>query len=169
MIRRPPRSTLFPYTTLFRSHGAGLPRWKADKVSAFHVDFVWSENLARRHLSSQQRACSAVLFEQFHSEMRKTAAKRKAQAKGKPRGEKASVPQNFGEERRRHDGETDEQLAKAHGTNRQYVSDARRTLKEDPNKFRAVHSGKDTLAAAKPRSEERRVGKECRSRWSPYH
>src|SRR2546427_4258356 len=24
MIRRPPRSTLFPYTTLFRSHGAGV-------------------------------------------------------------------------------------------------------------------------------------------------
>ena len=23
--------------------------------------------------------------------------------------------------------------------------------------------------AKKPRSEERRVGKECRSRWSPYH
>src|SRR3712207_7419637 len=25
MIRRPPRSTLFPYTTLFRSHRAGQP------------------------------------------------------------------------------------------------------------------------------------------------
>ena len=25
------------------------------------------------------------------------------------------------------------------------------------------------VAAAAPRSEERRVGKECRSRWSPYH
>src|SRR2546427_7616486 len=25
MIRRPPRSTLFPYTTLFRSHHAALP------------------------------------------------------------------------------------------------------------------------------------------------
>src|SRR3712207_7536687 len=25
MIRRPPRSTLFPYTTLFRSGGPGLP------------------------------------------------------------------------------------------------------------------------------------------------
>src|SRR3712207_7864014 len=25
MIRRPPRSTLFPYTTLFRSPGAALP------------------------------------------------------------------------------------------------------------------------------------------------
>src|SRR2546422_8046311 len=24
MIRRPPRSTLFPYTTLFRSHGAAV-------------------------------------------------------------------------------------------------------------------------------------------------
>src|SRR5256884_6653442 len=26
MIRRPPRSTLFPYTTLFRSHGLHLPK-----------------------------------------------------------------------------------------------------------------------------------------------
>src|SRR2546427_12120993 len=25
------------------------------------------------------------------------------------------------------------------------------------------------IRAGKPRSEERRVGKECRSRWSPYH
>src|SRR3712207_8821629 len=25
MIRRPPRSTLFPYTTLFRSHGLHIP------------------------------------------------------------------------------------------------------------------------------------------------
>src|SRR5436853_964193 len=30
MIRRPPRSTLFPYTTLFRSHAcAGSPRRRA--------------------------------------------------------------------------------------------------------------------------------------------
>src|SRR3712207_1821670 len=27
----------------------------------------------------------------------------------------------------------------------------------------------DRSAPAKQRSEERRVGKECRSRWSPYH
>ena len=25
------------------------------------------------------------------------------------------------------------------------------------------------MAGIQPRSEERRVGKECRSRWSPYH
>src|SRR3712207_8332190 len=28
MIRRPPRSTLFPYTTLFRSKLAGQPLWR---------------------------------------------------------------------------------------------------------------------------------------------
>src|SRR2546427_6922653 len=30
MIRRPPRSTLFPYTTLFRSVTAGTPAWSPD-------------------------------------------------------------------------------------------------------------------------------------------
>src|SRR2546422_3303794 len=40
MIRRPPRSTLFPYTTLFRSTPAGLPgaeqgeRVRPDEVGA---------------------------------------------------------------------------------------------------------------------------------------
>ena len=27
----------------------------------------------------------------------------------------------------------------------------------------------ETVTSADSRSEERRVGKECRSRWSPYH
>src|SRR5438552_11800918 len=31
MIRRPPRSTLFPYTTLFRSLSPGQPRGGADR------------------------------------------------------------------------------------------------------------------------------------------
>src|SRR5256885_4710461 len=49
MIRRPPRSTLFPYTTLFRSRGSALrdsrvvglgsPRRRAEPGSAFgHSD-----------------------------------------------------------------------------------------------------------------------------------
>ena len=29
--------------------------------------------------------------------------------------------------------------------------------------------GENTFSADNLRSEERRVGKECRSRWSPYH
>ena len=34
MIRRPPRSTLFPYTTLFRSVGRGIRRWDISYLSA---------------------------------------------------------------------------------------------------------------------------------------
>src|SRR3989441_2155804 len=34
---------------------------------------------------------------------------------------------------------------------------------------RLQHTPKLTIAALNGRSEERRVGKECRSRWSPYH
>src|SRR3712207_7602090 len=33
MIRRPPRSTLFPYTTLFRSRGANTPNSQDDRTA----------------------------------------------------------------------------------------------------------------------------------------
>src|SRR5437867_7325263 len=36
MIRRPPRSTLFPYTTLFRSGVAGLRRPEPQRAGAQH-------------------------------------------------------------------------------------------------------------------------------------
>src|SRR2546425_7950816 len=32
-----------------------------------------------------------------------------------------------------------------------------------------VHTNREALQEGANRSEERRVGKECRSRWSPYH
>src|SRR2546430_12083537 len=35
--------------------------------------------------------------------------------------------------------------------------------------FAVEQIAKRSNALNKPRSEERRVGKECRSRWSPYH
>src|SRR5262245_63913082 len=34
MIRRPPRSTLFPYTTLFRSDQTGLDAWVPTRATA---------------------------------------------------------------------------------------------------------------------------------------
>src|SRR3712207_8830464 len=37
MIRRPPRSTLFPYTTLFRSRGLLLPRERGLRDPAEHA------------------------------------------------------------------------------------------------------------------------------------
>src|SRR3712207_7108648 len=47
MIRRPPRSTLFPYTTLFRSHclGEPLPHQRANGTQSSllaHVAFMLS-------------------------------------------------------------------------------------------------------------------------------
>src|SRR3712207_9163421 len=48
-----------------------------------------------------------------------------------------------------------------------------RNIYEDPNEWQFwLQSGYDTRVRdwhEKVRSEERRVGKECRSRWSPYH
>src|SRR5690348_17583411 len=43
MIRRPPRSTLFPYTTLFRSKGniAYAQRDRADQVVDHMTGFLW--------------------------------------------------------------------------------------------------------------------------------
>src|SRR3712207_7970862 len=42
MIRRPPRSTLFPYTTLFRSAGGA-----ADEVGAVRAEqLLWAERAA---------------------------------------------------------------------------------------------------------------------------
>src|SRR3712207_9223273 len=37
MIRRPPRSTLFPYTTLFRSHRSGDPAAASGRLLAARI------------------------------------------------------------------------------------------------------------------------------------
>src|SRR5258708_20106281 len=42
MIRRPPRSTLFPYTTLFRSADA-KHRWNAELAGIIHLAGVYQE------------------------------------------------------------------------------------------------------------------------------
>src|SRR5256885_5128200 len=57
MIRRPPRSTLFPYTTLFRSHVASLKR-----SQHFH-DVAETADLKIRseeHTSELQSPCNLV-------------------------------------------------------------------------------------------------------------
>src|SRR5438270_3782068 len=48
MIRRPPRSTLFPYTTLFRSRGADRDIYRLEPVQ--------QELLRRRVLHTQRRS-----------------------------------------------------------------------------------------------------------------
>src|SRR2546430_14091892 len=51
MIRRPPRSTLFPYTTLFRS-----PRGTPAILRRGHRDFQLREQRRRRHQFQRQAA-----------------------------------------------------------------------------------------------------------------
>src|SRR3712207_7479388 len=43
MIRRPPRSTLFPYTTLFRSHARERMRSRLEGTSGPFADFARME------------------------------------------------------------------------------------------------------------------------------
>src|SRR5256885_7083944 len=73
MIRRPPRSTLFPYTTLFRSHSALnlrlLPNAKAKIKVSIAPQQDWSritnigaflEPRSEEHTSELQSPCNLV-------------------------------------------------------------------------------------------------------------
>src|SRR2546430_17122880 len=101
MIRRPPRSTLFPYTTLFRSN--------------------------------------------------QEAADRSLEAAG----------------RRLHDA-AEHRVETADDNVPEDSSSGARDGVEQPAR-RVVAASAASNGHAANRSEERRVGKECRSRWSPYH
>src|SRR5256885_13233048 len=72
MIRRPPRSTLFPYTTLFRSHagalppgseGAGTAAASVDPAHSLHGR--WGRARLLRHAVRRRRD---VIDEPFRSE-----------------------------------------------------------------------------------------------------
>src|SRR3989475_13329316 len=104
MIRRPPRSTLFPYTTLFRSKSKAAE---------------WKDGFS---LTGAPLVANGVLITGIS---------------GAEFGVRGFIDG--------WDPETGKQLW------RHYTIPAR------------GEKGNET------RSEERRVGKECRSRWSPYH
>src|SRR3712207_9210236 len=109
MIRRPPRSTLFPYTTLFRSQ-------PAKKVHDFvrglsPIPGAWSDSL--NLIDGTENSAEALNITKIYE----TAL-------------------------------TEKPCSEKPGT--------------------LIIEGKRLFAACS-RSEERRVGKECRSRWSPYH
>src|ERR1039458_2224339 len=55
MIRRPPRSTLFPYTTLFRSHGMAVGADRSRRVLGMH-GLAFGAHRATRYLASPARA-----------------------------------------------------------------------------------------------------------------
>src|SRR3989454_12427028 len=72
MIRRPPRSTLFPYTTLFRSHPAIQP-----------VRPLWVTDVEPGELHAPRRAVDELPFSHVQPDMR--------HARTRPGGEEQDV------------------------------------------------------------------------------
>src|SRR5258706_9991745 len=70
MIRRPPRSTLFPYTTLFRSAGGDDPHGLGDHLLCRPVKAAQDLNRLRHRLGSEktgtENAETAKVFRRFH-------------------------------------------------------------------------------------------------------
>src|SRR5689334_23763666 len=75
MIRRPPRSTLFPYTTLFRSHrrqfttraGHGLPRAGPPDSRRPHLDSALVQSVALDRLLGYLRAAAGQTRSEEHT------------------------------------------------------------------------------------------------------
>src|SRR2546426_8346866 len=58
MIRRPPRSTLFPYTTLFRS--LSRCRWLRKNFDSPSAWRAWARKRSEEHTSELQSPCNLV-------------------------------------------------------------------------------------------------------------
>src|SRR5256885_14389817 len=130
MIRRPPRSTLFPYTTLFRS---------AKEAAQQQVQLPFRLEMKRPSKSRLE-----IDF----------AGKTAVQVYDGQQGWKLRPYLN------RNDVEpftADEAKAEA----------SKADL--EPPLVDYAAKGSQVALEGLDRSEERRVGKECRSRWSPYH
>src|SRR5690554_7485774 len=64
MILRPPRSTLFPYTTLFRSTVGSVAKWTlADNASRDKelLDFLREQRHLRNHPESVRKALAEIV------------------------------------------------------------------------------------------------------------
>src|SRR3712207_9549780 len=117
MIRRPPRSTLFPYTTLFRSAPATIARLR-EVIGEPPADLDERAPIVARPGDALEVDEAEVVCED-----------------GEVRHVDGELPEDF------------------------------------PLGYHWLQTpeGRRRRLIVSPRSEERRVGKECRSRWSPYH
>src|SRR3712207_6498482 len=143
MIRRPPRSTLFPYTTLFRSLVAELVR--SGDLTRDQAAEHPQKNLITRALGAEEEVDVDTTV----------------------------LPVNAGDRILLCSDGLSDMVPEAQ------ISEILVDSPEDPE-TPARHllsaaldaGGTDNVSVIVvdvKRSEERRVGKECRSRWSPYH
>src|SRR2546430_8655759 len=164
MIRRPPRSTLFPYTTLFRSRGGlvgqhvvipghgrvprqvyGVGPVVPGQLGEYRLD-VGGDGDEYQAVEGERAPCPQVVDD------------------GRPaRGAVALAQQVL----RRSPAIVVAHVLRDEAADRIDVRIDRPELVVAMIADRVAHSGADRIDHH--RSEERRVGKECRSRWSPYH
>ena len=167
MIRRPPRSTLFPYTTLFRSTGTNF------SGNARAVD----KPLANLSFCTESRKALVLVHDlknlldfRFWNAQRLQCLSAAAVGTnrglgicpGKGRGFCVSVPAQWTNPPGRCWLFAIHENTPFHAVlpNRKAAS---------PFRFRVRNILAVANSSPTSRSEERRVGKECRSRWSPYH
>src|SRR3712207_4927039 len=145
MIRRPPRSTLFPYTTLFRScfnewrYSSLLPSPNRLSSTCLLQDLPVYLSRLRQKASVRLLTSSSV----------KSPVVKASAACDRSCHELASLPTRIGKKVI------------------WFCSAAARSPGESPIIIMPSLAYPSSMSCA--RSEERRVGKECRSRWSPYH
>src|SRR2546426_12117295 len=150
MIRRPPRSTLFPYTTLFRSlHVARVARQPGDRravaVLVHELAPILGDRRERVVVHFAPREDRDLLVEQRDERAQDAALRLPPQAQ-----QDEVVP-----------GEDAVDELRDYGV----------LIAHDPGEEEGavLEQADEILPKLVLRSEERRVGKECRSRWSPYH
>src|SRR6266511_5586324 len=79
MIRRPPRCTLFPYTTLFRSSGPRLP-WRR-RFRRIHLRTGRSEEHTSELQSRENLVCRLLLEKKKKNQKNKIIIKKKKEKK----------------------------------------------------------------------------------------
>src|SRR3712207_1117870 len=197
MIRRPPRSTLFPYTTLFRSASSANQDPQIGKMIAEAMDKVGKDGVITveegksldttielvegmqfdkgylsPHFVTDPNTMEAVLEDCYiliHEKKISSARDlvpvlSKAAEQGKPM---LIISEDL-------EGEALATLVvnKLRGTLKVCAvkapgfGDRRKAMLED---IGILTGGTAIFEELDRKSEERRVGKECRSRWSPYH
>src|SRR3712207_6709071 len=170
MIRRPPRSTLFPYTTLFRSYSASRKMFGGDPfaeeflaalegVGVEYTDYPFRRLRGQRTVTEVDPAATlkVLLFE-------------REGGRGEDDGDLAGLLRNLPEPKLRKGNKEGRAAALKSAVDVLWNTPG---LRLRTGNLSAELSAEENVDLSKidiaPRSEERRVGKECRSRWSPYH
>src|SRR2546427_8296952 len=165
MIRRPPRSTLFPYTTLFRSDVSDPDSAEA-LVRAVEAELGPVEILVNNAGITRDTTFHRMRADQWHDVINTNL------------NSVFNVTRPVIEGMRRRGWGRVIQISSINGLKGQYGQANYAAAKAGMHGFTISLARENagfgiTVNTISPgyvaRSEERRVGKECRSRWSPYH